>query len=92
MMFEFAWTTPIVVLSGLLAGVLLVRAIWVVRSEELDPPERGTEPGKGYTEIEASYHSGGPGGGHSSIIRVPRDPQEYARSFVPHHAKGQNDE
>lgn len=92
MMFEFVWTTPIVVLSGALVGVLLIRAIWVVRAEERHPPPRGSEPGAGFTEIEANYHSGGPGGGHSTIIRVPRDPQEYARSFVPHHAKGQNDE
>lgn len=86
------WTSPIVVLSAALIGVLLVRAIWVVRAEQKNTPERGTLPGQGYTEIEANYHSGGPGGGHSSIIRVPRDPQEYARSFVPHHAKGQDDD
>ncbi|MEM1078419.1 MAG: hypothetical protein AAGI09_07820 [Pseudomonadota bacterium] len=92
MMFDFAWTTPIVVLSGALLGVLLIRAIWVVQDEERNPPERGSAPGVGYTKIEANYHSGGPGGGHSTIIRVPRDPQEYARSFVPHHAKGQDDE
>lgn len=86
------WTTPIVVLSGMLIAVLLARAVWVVWHERRSPPERGTEPGRGYTEIEANYHSGGPGGGHSSIIRVPKDPQEYARSFVPHHAKGQDHE
>ena len=87
-----SWVTPIVVLSGALIAVLLVRAFWVVRHESRTPQERGTAPGEGYTEIEANYHSGGPGGGHSSIIRVPRDPQEYARSFVPHHAKGQDHE
>ena len=86
------WTTPIVVLSGTLLAVLLARAVWVVWAEKRQPPERGTAPGIGYTEIEANYHSGGPGGGHSAIIRVPRDPQEYARSFVPHHAKGQDNE
>lgn len=92
MILDFAWTTPIVVLSSTLLGVLVIRAIWVVRAEARTPPDRGTTPGEGYTEIEANYHSGGPGGGHSTIIRVPRDPQEYARSFVPHHAKGQDDE
>ena len=27
--------------------------------------------------------SGGGGGGHSTTIRVPKDPQEYAKAFVP---------
>ena len=33
--------------------------------------------------IDAHYHSGGAGGGHSTQYRVPKDPQAYARLFIP---------
>ncbi len=45
--------------------------------------ERGAHPGKGYHVVEANYHSGGGGGGHSGSFTVPRDPQEYAQIFIP---------
>jgi hypothetical protein len=75
-------------LGGLLAGmsvlvlVLLVfRAAQAVVTERKAP--RGVDPGHGDTLIDVNYASGGGGGGHSTTIRVPKDPQEYAKAFVP---------
>lgn len=45
--------------------------------------ERGSLPGKGNHVIEANYSSGAGGGGHSTTYTIPRDPQEYAKRFVP---------
>ena len=71
--------------SALLGAAILLllglRALWVVRSERGAP--RGSLPGKGYHEIDASYFSGGGGGGQSYTFKVPQDPQAYARLFVP---------
>jgi hypothetical protein len=44
-------------------------------------------PEKGYHEIDASYHSGGGGGGQSGSFRVPKDPQTYAKLFIPEDRK-----
>ena len=43
---------------------------------------RGLAPGKGDHIIDVEYSSG-LGGGDAMQIRVPRDPQAYARRFVP---------
>ncbi len=73
------------ILIGLLCLAILVVA--VIRAAQsirhAKDAERGSAPGTGYHEIEANYHSGGGGGGHSGTFRVPRDPQEYAKTFVP---------
>ncbi len=45
--------------------------------------ERGSLPGKGDHVIEANYSSGAGGGGHSTTYRIPKDPQEYAKRFIP---------
>ena len=45
--------------------------------------ERGSLPGKGDHVIEANYSSGAGGGGHSTTYTIPRDPQEYAKRFIP---------
>ena len=81
-----SWAQPIVWISLAILVVLLARAIAVLRSEPDDA--RGSKPGKGYHVIDSSYFSGGGGGGHQSQFRVPRDPQEYAKGFVP---KGKED-
>ena len=73
--------TTIVALSALILVVLGARAFFVVRKEK--NTKRGSEPGTGYHEIEANYFSGGGGGGHQGSFKVPKDPQEYARQFVP---------
>ena len=72
---------PIVLISAAILLYLAVRAVLVMRQER-DAP-RGSLPGTGYHEIEANYISGGGGGGHHGSFRVPRDPQEYAKGFVP---------
>ena len=69
-------------LGGLILAILGVRAWWVVRAEGPDARIRGTEPGEGHVEIESQYFSGLGGGSHQ-VTRVPRDPQAYARAFVP---------
>jgi hypothetical protein len=75
--------SSIALISGAIIALLLVRAVWVVRSELRNPPDRGAAPGPGETVIDVSYHSGGAGGGHSAEIRMSRDPQDQARFFVP---------
>ena len=76
-----SWAHPIAWISLAIIVVLAIRAVLVVRSETSD--KRGSEPGEGYHVIDSSYFSGGGGGGHQSHFRVPRDPQEYAKGFVP---------
>ncbi|MEM1064218.1 MAG: hypothetical protein AAGJ74_01845 [Pseudomonadota bacterium] len=76
---------PIVLISAAILVILAVRAIIVVRKETNAP--RGALPGTGHHVIEANYHSGGGGGGQSGQFTVPKDPQEYARAFVPRERK-----
>ena len=68
-------------LCALILAVLAVRTIVVVRAER--GARRGSPPGEGHHRIEAGYWSGGGGGGHGGVFTVPKDPQEYARRFVP---------
>lgn len=76
----------VVILSALILVVLGIRTAAVVRS---DPPrrERGSLPGEGHHEIEVNYDSGAGGGTQRGHFTVPRDPQEYARRFVPRASK-----
>ncbi|MCK0167104.1 hypothetical protein MWU52_06035 [Jannaschia sp. S6380] len=78
-------TLASVIIGGIILAVLIVRAVWIMRAEAGEDGggrPRGVRPGTGYTEIESNYFSG-VGGGSQMITRVPRDPQEYARAFVP---------
>lgn len=68
-------------MSALVVVLLIIRAAQAVISERKAP--RGIDPGQGDTLIDVNYASGGGGGGHSTTIRVPKDPQEYAKAFVP---------
>lgn len=70
-------------ICGLIILLLLGRAIYVVRQEREAP--RGSEPGKGVNVISSDYMSG-MGGGSFSQTRIPRDPDAYARAFVPKNA------
>ena len=74
---EFALSALI---GGGILAALVVRAVFVVRAEPDRP--RGVEPGDGHVEILSEYSSG-VGGGERMITRVPRDPDAYARAFVP---------
>ncbi|MCC1493329.1 hypothetical protein [Cognatishimia sp. F0-27] len=69
------------VLCALIVCVAVFRAWVAIRNDKHQG--RGSLPGKGYHTIDASYHSGGSGGGHSAEFRVPKDPQVYARLFIP---------
>ena len=71
--------------SGLVLVMMLARAVQIWRQEENAP--RGTAPGQGHITIESHYISGGGGGGNSITYTVPRDPQEYAKAFVPKERK-----
>ncbi|SPJ22394.1 hypothetical protein [Palleronia abyssalis] len=69
------------VLVVAIAAVLAVRVRAVMRSEV--GARRGAAPGKGHHVLKSEYFSGGGGGGETTEYTVPRDPQEYARLFVP---------
>ena len=71
----------VVILSVLVRIVAVLRGLQSLRHTR--DTERGSAPGKGYHEIDATYHSGGGGGGHQTTYRIPRDPQEYAKRFIP---------
>ncbi|MEO0485084.1 MAG: hypothetical protein AAF092_04130 [Pseudomonadota bacterium] len=70
----------IVMVSGAIVALLLGRAIYVVRQER-GTNVRGSEPGTGSHTIHADYSSGF--SGHSTTYRIPKDPQDYAKRFVP---------
>lgn len=62
-----------------IAGVTLLLARRAIREDE--GQGRGTTPGKGHTTLHSQYSSGL--GGQSRSYQVPRDPQEYAKRFIP---------
>lgn len=70
----------ILVLVLAVAFVTWVLARRSLRNEPHRP--RGLDPGTGDHIIEVNYSSG-VGGGEQTEIRVPKDPQEYAKAFVP---------
>ncbi|MCH2165752.1 MAG: hypothetical protein MK098_14035 [Marinovum sp.] len=66
-------------LVGLIAFAVFALAWMRLR---FDPGKaRGSEPKQGDHVLTADYQSGL--GGHSTTWRVPADPQEYAKKFVP---------
>lgn len=75
--------------SALVVVLLALRAVQAWRSEE--KADRGTKPGTGYTTLESHYISGGGGGGQSTTYHIPKDPQDYARLFVPKDRSNEND-
>ena len=77
--------TVVVILSALILVFAVLRAWQAIRLDQYS--SRGSEPGEGYHEIAASYHSGGGGGGQSGSFRVPKDPQTYAKLFIPEDRK-----
>lgn len=78
------------VIGGLVVAIAI--AVWLkaraaIRREAGQP--RGLAPGTGNHIIEVEYSSG-LGGGSATQIRVPRDPDAYARRFVPRGKRGED--
>ncbi len=71
-------------LIAVVTGLLARSAIRQDRDNGED--ERGSVPGKGKHTLTSNYTSG-MGGGNSAEWTVPKDPQEYAKRFVPKDAK-----
>jgi len=71
----------ITILSGLVLLVAVLRAAQSIRQDRAQG--RGTLPDTGHSVIDASYSSGGAGGGDAMRYRIPRDPQTYAKLFIP---------
>ncbi|HKL55656.1 MAG: hypothetical protein ACX93P_09060 [Roseovarius sp.] len=78
------------VILGLVAVIVLVAALARSRAVSERKPARGCDPGQGDQLVDIGYASGGAGGGHGGVIRVTRDPQQYARGFVPASAQKPN--
>lgn len=70
----------IAALAGAIVAILAGRAVWVLRHER--DGLRGSPPGKGDHVLRSEYFSG-LGGGETREYKVPKDPQAYARLFVP---------
>lgn len=79
-------TAMFFILTGI-AVVALVTLLARSREKVDNKSRHGTEPGYGDQLIDTAYGTGGPGGGHGGVTRITRDPQEYAKAFVPNHAK-----
>ncbi|MCJ7871947.1 hypothetical protein Q4577_09985 [Marinovum sp. 2_MG-2023] len=60
-------------------GVTVLLARRAIRADQ--GKTRGSEPGSGYHVLHTQYSSGL--GGQSHTTKVPRDPQEYAKRFIP---------
>ena len=70
------------VVLGLIVVIILAVLLLARFALRNDTDQRGSEPGQGYHELRSDYQSG-VGGGHVTTWKVPKDPQEYARRFVP---------
>ncbi|HBG99701.1 MAG: hypothetical protein JKP98_20585 [Rhodobacteraceae bacterium] len=70
----------IIALVAAIVAVLVVHTHRIIRAERGQKP--GQAPGEGDYVFEVTYASG-LGGGQTAVVRVPRDPQAYARQFVP---------
>lgn len=74
----------ITILSGLVLLLTVLRAAQSMRQDRATGrgTGRGTAPGRGDNMIESHYSSGA-GGGQSMSYRISRDPQTYAKLFIP---------
>ena len=74
-------TTLAVALVAAILAVVCWHAVRIMRAEANAP--RGSQPGTGHHVLRSEYFSGGGGGGEAKEYTVPKDPQAYARLFVP---------
>ncbi|WP_039019139.1 hypothetical protein [Halocynthiibacter namhaensis] len=74
---------PIFLLLVFIPGILMVVGyVWWNWPEKNGPKApRGTAPGQGDTLVEGG--GGGSRGGVSTVTRVSKDPQQYAREMMP---------
>ena len=70
----------IFLVSSAIVALLVGRAIYVVRTEKGETA-RGATPGDGDHIIHVEYSSGL--SGHSTSYSIPKDPQAYAKRFIP---------
>lgn len=68
----------------LIGGIGIVTVLLgLVSIRDTKGTERGSEPGKGDHVIHVNYNSGGGGGTQQSSYTIPKDPQAYAKRFIP---------
>jgi hypothetical protein len=74
------------------AGIVVIAGIADLRQRQKHGrPRRGTPPGQGDTLVNhGNEMGGGHGGGHPTAHRVTKDPQLYAKAFVPETAEKDN--
>lgn len=77
------------ILPVLAAIVILALLCGLFSLRRTKGTERGSLPGKGNHVIDLNYDSGAGGGSQTTSYTVPKDPQEYAKRFVP---QGKNTE
>lgn len=73
-------------------GIVVIAGIADLRRRQKHGrPRRGTAPGQGDTLVNhGNEMGGGHGGGHPTAHRVTKDPQLYAKAFVPETAEKDN--
>ena len=75
-----AGAVTVAALVAAIVAVLAIHALRIMRAERGQKP--GQPPGTGEVVFDVSYTSG-LGGGQPAELRAPRDPQAFARLFVP---------
>lgn len=74
------WAFVIPLLIAIVVMAVLCGAYSLRRSHGT---ERGSPPGKGDHVINLDYNSGAGGGSQTAQYTIPKDPQDYAKRFVP---------
>ncbi|UZD92344.1 hypothetical protein [Cognatishimia activa] len=81
------WVYVIAIVGGIIGSIAII--ITTLKRGVPRKP-KGTAPGQGSSLIVGGAGaSSGEGGGTSRAYTVPKDPNEYAKAFVPSSAKDQ---
>ena len=62
----------------LVVVVAVAMQLWIERTNR-----RGTKAASDYHLIDSGISSGNDGGGGGTVIRVPKDPSQYAKRVAP---------